>query len=222
MTANNSRKFSVCRLAGTVVAILFLIVVVWLGGAPGIFVNVPSILLVLGLTFALLTALHGEDFLRFCGDAFLTFFLVKVPPNPRYAAIARSGSRFAVASGVIGSLMGVIQMLTTLDDPGKIGGGLAVALLTALYGLALSEFVFGFLQTAYTDPTGGGTAEAAAPARNLGIPIALLGLILTTFLMLILSFSVLDTNKVSRTFGRDATPFNSFDLPQDLSRHIER
>lgn len=40
----------------------------------------------------------------------------------------------APAFGMIGTLIGLVQMLRSLDDPSKIGGGMAVALLTTLYG----------------------------------------------------------------------------------------
>jgi len=40
----------------------------------------------------------------------------------------------APAWGMIGTLIGLTQMLSHLDDPGQIGSGLAVALLTTLYG----------------------------------------------------------------------------------------
>ena len=40
----------------------------------------------------------------------------------------------APAFGMIGTLIGLVQMLRTLDDPSKIGGGMATALLTTLYG----------------------------------------------------------------------------------------
>lgn len=41
---------------------------------------------------------------------------------------------YAPAFGMIGTLIGLVQMLKTLDDPSKIGGGMAVALLTTFYG----------------------------------------------------------------------------------------
>lgn len=40
----------------------------------------------------------------------------------------------APAFGMIGTLIGLVQMLRTLDDPSQIGGGMATALLTTLYG----------------------------------------------------------------------------------------
>lgn len=49
---------------------------------------------------------------------------------------------FAPAFGMIGTLVGLVQMLAVLDDPSLIGGGMAVALLTTLYGAALANLVF--------------------------------------------------------------------------------
>jgi len=49
---------------------------------------------------------------------------------------------FAPAFGMIGTLIGLVQMLQGLDDPSAIGGGMAVALLTTLYGALLANLVF--------------------------------------------------------------------------------
>jgi chemotaxis protein MotA len=49
---------------------------------------------------------------------------------------------YAPAFGMIGTLIGLVQMLATLDDPSKIGEGMAVALLTTLYGALLANMVF--------------------------------------------------------------------------------
>jgi len=45
----------------------------------------------------------------------------------------------APAFGMIGTLIGLVQMLRTLDDPSKIGLGMAVALLTTLYGAVIAN-----------------------------------------------------------------------------------
>ena len=49
---------------------------------------------------------------------------------------------FAPAFGMIGTLIGLIQMLRTLEDPSNIGAGMAVALLTTFYGALLANLVF--------------------------------------------------------------------------------
>jgi len=47
---------------------------------------------------------------------------------------------FGPALGMVGTLIGLVKMLATLDDPSKIGGGMAVALLTTFYGAMLANF----------------------------------------------------------------------------------
>ena len=49
---------------------------------------------------------------------------------------------FAPAFGMIGTLVGLVLMLQNLDDPSKIGGGMATALLTTLYGAMASNMLF--------------------------------------------------------------------------------
>ena len=43
------------------------------------------------------------------------------------------------AMGMIGTLIGLVQMLTAMDDPKSIGPAMAVALLTTLYGAMLAN-----------------------------------------------------------------------------------
>lgn len=46
------------------------------------------------------------------------------------------------AFGMFGTILGLVVMLGNLDDPSKVGPGLAVALLTTLYGVAFANLVF--------------------------------------------------------------------------------
>jgi len=48
----------------------------------------------------------------------------------------------APAFGMIGTLIGLVQMLSNLSSPDKIGGGMAVALLTTFYGAFVANLVF--------------------------------------------------------------------------------
>jgi chemotaxis protein MotA len=50
--------------------------------------------------------------------------------------------RFAPAFGMIGTLMGLIMMLGNMSDPSGIGAGMAVALITTLYGAIISNGLF--------------------------------------------------------------------------------
>ncbi len=48
----------------------------------------------------------------------------------------------APAFGMIGTLIGLVQMLRNLDSPDAIGGGMAVALLTTFYGALTANLIF--------------------------------------------------------------------------------
>ncbi len=50
--------------------------------------------------------------------------------------------KFAPAFGMIGTLLGLIMMLSDMSDPSGIGKGMAVALITTLYGAIVSNVVF--------------------------------------------------------------------------------
>ncbi len=56
--------------------------------------------------------------------------------------ILRRAGEVAPAMGLIGTLVGLVQMLGSLDDPSRIGPAMAVALLTTLYGAMLAHLVF--------------------------------------------------------------------------------
>lgn len=49
--------------------------------------------------------------------------------------------RYGPAFGMIGTLIGLVAMLVNMDDPSKIGPGMAMAILTTLYGALLANLV---------------------------------------------------------------------------------
>lgn len=53
--------------------------------------------------------------------------------------IFESLGRYLPAFGMIGTLIGLVTMLQNMDDPSKIGGGMAIALLTTLYGAIMAN-----------------------------------------------------------------------------------
>ena len=50
-------------------------------------------------------------------------------------------AEFAPAFGMFGTLVGLVQMLSHMDDPTTIGRGMAVALLTTLYGVLIANLI---------------------------------------------------------------------------------
>jgi len=57
------------------------------------------------------------------------------------ASIFKSMADIAPAMGMIGTLVGLVAMLSNMDDPKSIGPAMAVALLTTLYGAIMANMV---------------------------------------------------------------------------------
>ena len=53
-----------------------------------------------------------------------------------------TAAAFAPAFGMMGTLIGLINMLRTLDDPASIGPNMSVALVTTFYGVLLANVIF--------------------------------------------------------------------------------
>ena len=185
-------------IAGTTVVIGGILV----DSSLGVFVNIPSVLIVLGGTFGAvlikfpityffgafrvmfkpfihrldtpndiiakavelsalvrkegLLALENQEVsnrflkkgLRLCADGLEPDFVRKVLNTEMLRGIERheqgenvfrASGESAPAFGMIGTLIGLVQMLSTMDDPKSIGPSMAVALLTTLYGALISN-----------------------------------------------------------------------------------
>ena len=70
------------------------------------------------------------------------------------ADIFQTLGTFAPALGMIGTLIGLVQMLQSMDDPSSIGPSMAVALLTTFYGSMMANLLF---------PAHGRQAQEAEP-----------------------------------------------------------
>jgi len=57
------------------------------------------------------------------------------------AEIFTTMGTFAPALGMVGTLIGLIQMLQSMDDPSTIGPAMAVALLTTFYGSIMANII---------------------------------------------------------------------------------
>lgn len=193
-------------LIGLIVGTLFVVGAIMVGGSVGAFVNLPSILIVIGGSFSAtlmrfpmkdcFTAMKtgfGRAFrenvddpmalvetakeladvarkkglialeevsvanplmakgIQYCSDGrdadFIRDMMTKeinasIERNLMGEKIFRSLGDAAPAFGMIGTLVGLVQMLMELSDPSAIGPAMAVALLTTLYGAMLANLVF--------------------------------------------------------------------------------
>jgi chemotaxis protein MotA len=61
--------------------------------------------------------------------------------HARGKQILEAMGTYGPAFGMIGTLIGLVQMLRQLSDPSKIGAGMAVALITTFYGSILANLI---------------------------------------------------------------------------------
>lgn len=111
--------------------------IVMAGGSLLWFMNVPSLVVVVGISFVLLLSNYSLPAMGRC-------FAVAYGDAPRERRDLEDGLAFFEAmqvyllvAGVVGFLLGLITMLTSLTDAERIGSGTALALMTVLYGLIL-------------------------------------------------------------------------------------
>lgn len=64
--------------------------------------------------------------------------------------LMESGATLAPAFGMIGTLIGLIQMLQNLEDKSALGRGMSAALITTMYGSILANWFFTPLATKLT------------------------------------------------------------------------
>lgn len=79
---------------------------------------------------------HEPDFVRNMLNKDINLTIER---HERGQAIFKSIGDVAPAMGMIGTLIGLVQMLSAMDDPKKIGPAMAVALLTTLYGAVIAN-----------------------------------------------------------------------------------
>jgi chemotaxis protein MotA len=192
----------IASLVGFLLGVGIIVAAISTGGDIMLFVNVPSLLIVIGGTFGVslmrvplsdflrsfsvlakaflnkkenpselieegvrladiarkngLLALEGEtisnDFLQkginLCVDGHDPVFVKKILIQDINQMIARNEvgqdmwkgvGDLAPAMGMIGTLVGLVQMLANMSDPASIGPAMAVALLTTLYGAMVAN-----------------------------------------------------------------------------------
>lgn len=201
-------ELDAATLVGLAAGFLALGAAILLGGTPASFLNVPSILIVVGGTLCVTTACFSapemlrmvrvvmktvfrttrdssqaailmlriaelarrkgilalqHDLTEWQGEPFLykgMSMVVDGAPGEEVEAtmrrdlqatqqrhakstnVLRRMAEFSPAMGLIGTLVGLVQMLGNLDDPSTIGPSMAVALLTTFYGAVLANMVF--------------------------------------------------------------------------------
>jgi chemotaxis protein MotA len=68
----------------------------------------------------------------------LTFLMER---HRRGQGMLKAMGKFAPAFGMLGTLIGLISMLRSIEDPSSIGPGMAVALITTFYGTLIANLI---------------------------------------------------------------------------------
>ena len=117
---------------------------------PIIFFNVPSVLIVVGGTWALTLFSFPLQNVVSIGRY---FGYTVMPPKPGADQSKVIGEleigivmftkikSYAQATGWVGSLNGLVLILTSIDDPAAIGPSASVALLTVFYGTLIAYWI---------------------------------------------------------------------------------
>jgi len=133
---------SLSRFLGIAITVAMLLLAVAPLSSLGSFVDVPSALLVGGLVLGGLVASFGPVAIqRALRQAFERRPSVERDVRESLR-LARHGYRLSWAAGAVGVLVGSVVLLTNLGGPAQLGGGLAVAILSLLYGALLAELGF--------------------------------------------------------------------------------
>lgn len=158
------------------------------GGHVQAFHDVAGIVLMCGLTIGLLLAscgwrgicnafrvlTRGDERSERCRDAAGTF---------------RLAATFTLISGYVGTLIGLVSMLMNMADPSQIGAGMAVALLTMLYGALAAALLFvAATVIARREPTCetfDTTTRWALPTTGAVTAFGVMGCLLAFFLVLL-------------------------------------
>lgn len=81
---------------------------------------------------------YEGDFIRESMERERDLYLERLSEGKRvFKALGDSAPAF----GMIGTLVGLVQMLANMDDPSTIGPSMAIALLTTLYGALISNLI---------------------------------------------------------------------------------
>ena len=189
MSNEKEMKFSMYRFIGTIGTILFLLLSIRMGGGYQYFIHLPAAILLFCFVFFVLLCTFEKDFLMFIPHSILSLFFTPEAPVAKYAEISKYGSRYTIAGALIIMLIGYIQMLVQMKDPGNIGLGLAMTLLPAFYALLFSEVFFVIVYKAYcSKDSEGSTKEPSFQIRTLFLFLFVIGIICVTCVIFLLAF----------------------------------
>lgn len=178
----------------TIIGIISILIIIaagiLLGGSLMLFVMIPAVMLVLGgggaavlIRNSIPDIKHG--FKGGFGGIYSSLDEVKSAVN----TLSNIYNRI-MGFGFIGLLIGIFVMFIHLDEPGRLGPGMALSLISIFYALVLAILLLAFMAAARRQGTWFGTDVKpdlfVSPVAGGLISI---GLVVTSFTILLASFS---------------------------------
>ncbi|MCK7502697.1 MAG: MotA/TolQ/ExbB proton channel family protein [Desulfobacterales bacterium] len=80
--------------------------------------------------------------------------------------VFESAGGYAPTIGILGAVLGLIQVMSNVTDPSKIGGGIAVAFIATIYGVGSANLLFIPLAEEDPEPSQGGGLPPGADYRG--------------------------------------------------------
>ena len=130
-----------------IIGLVLALLVLWAGpggvGESWMFLDIPSIVMVVGWAVAVGIMTFGvSEFLSGVRAIGILFRRSPASPPPATAvAVLRSLRRNLYAGGALGVLIGIVGLLSNLDDPSRMGPALALAFLSVISAVVLAELL---------------------------------------------------------------------------------
>jgi chemotaxis protein MotA len=93
------------------------------------------------LAQALRLAVDGTD-PKLVREVLETSIQIEEDEAKRQAKIYEAAGGYAPTVGILGAVLGLIHVMENLTDPGKMGGGIAVAFVATVYGVGAANLLF--------------------------------------------------------------------------------
>ena len=117
------------KIISLLIIVFAIVAGIFEGGDILAFIDVPSLLVVIGPVIASISAKHG-----------LEGFKELFREGENQSKILHTMGVTAILAGAIGTMIGLVIILGNLSDKSALGPALAIALLTLLYGLLIFLF----------------------------------------------------------------------------------
>lgn len=176
------------------------------GTSVSAFVDIPSLVWIVGIVAGgLFVGFPVESVIQSFSSCFQKKRALNSQKLEEYLKILSNAYQLSWGAGIVGSLFGLIIMLSNVESPSSLGSGLSVSLLMLLYAGILSEIVIsGFQQVLISKVGSSSPGASSSPQSNPIVPQrSMIGKVAAVTLLIFLQFSVLLTSLPSLSYDSD-------------------